>query len=60
MDVIEHVDNPKSFVQSLSKAAKNGGLVMLSTIAQNPMSWMTHIVFAEYITNIVPKGTHSY
>lgn len=60
MDVIEHVDNPTRFLSDISKAAKPGGLVMVSTIAKNPLTWLTHIVLAEYVTRIVPKHTHSY
>lgn len=33
---------------------------MVSTIAKNPMTWVTHILFAEYVTGIVPKHTHHY
>lgn len=60
MDVIEHVDNPKTFICNISKAVKPEGLVMISTIAKNPVTWLTHIFLAEYITKIVPKDTHSY
>ena len=60
MDVIEHVDNPRTFISHLAKAAKPQGLVMVSTIAKNPVTWLTHIFLAEYVTRIVPKDTHSY
>jgi len=60
MDVIEHVDNPNNFLKSIANATKEGGLVMVSTIAKNPVTWLTHIALAEYITRIVPKGTHNY
>ncbi len=33
---------------------------MVSTIARNPLTWLTHIVMAEYVTRIVPKHTHIY
>ena len=60
MDVIEHVSNPGSFLQSLSRAARPGGLVMVSTIARSPTTWLTHIVLAEYVTGVVPRNTHHY
>ena len=60
MDVIEHVDNPRAFISHISRAVKPEGLVMVSTIAKNPVTWLTHIFLAEYITKIVPKETHSY
>ena len=60
MDVIEHVDNPKTFLQSLYQATKPQGVMMISTIAQNPITWFTHIFMAEYVTKVVPKDTHHY
>ena len=60
MDVIEHVDNPMAFLRKIGEAVKPGGTVMISTIARNPMTWLTHIVMAEYVTGIVPKHTHHY
>lgn len=60
MDVIEHVDHPQQFLKELSSAVRPGGTVMVSTIAKNPVTWLTHILLAEYVTGIVPKHTHSY
>lgn len=33
---------------------------MVSTIARNPLTWVTHIVLAEYVTRMVPQHTHHY
>jgi 2-polyprenyl-6-hydroxyphenyl methylase/3-demethylubiquinone-9 3-methyltransferase len=44
----------------LASAVRPGGTLMVSTIAKNPMTWVTHILFAEYVTGIVPKHTHHY
>ena len=60
MDVIEHVDHPQQFLNELVRALKPGGTLMVSTIARNPLTWVTHIVLAEYVTRIVPKHTHHY
>lgn len=60
MDVIEHVDNPQQFLSSISQAVGEGGTVMVSTIAKSPATWLTHILLAEYVTGIVPRGTHDY
>ena len=60
MDVIEHVDNPSSFLKSISSAVREGGMVMVSTIARRPETWFTHILMAEYVTRVVPKDTHHY
>jgi ubiquinone biosynthesis O-methyltransferase len=60
MDVIEHVDHPQIFLGELTKVVKAGGTMILSTIARNPLTWLTHILMAEYVTGLVPKHTHSY
>jgi 2-polyprenyl-6-hydroxyphenyl methylase/3-demethylubiquinone-9 3-methyltransferase len=44
----------------LAGAVRPGGTVVVSTIARNPLTWLTHILLAEYVTGIVPKHTHSY
>lgn len=41
-------------------ALQPGGTLIVSTIARNPLTWVTHIVLAEYVTRIVPKHTHHY
>ena len=39
---------------------KPNGLLFLSTINKNPRSWVTAILGAEYIFNLLPKGTHEF
>ena len=58
--MIEHVDNPPKFVSDLSKLLKNRGILMMSTIQRNWISYISHILFAEHITKIVPVGTHHH
>ena len=60
LEVIEHVPDPQSLVTACSNLLKPGGSLFLSTINRNPRSWITAIVGAEYIFNILPKGTHEY
>ena len=60
LEVLEHVPDPKSLVKTCVKLLKPGGLLFLSTINKNPRSWITAIVGAEYIFNILPKGTHEF
>jgi 2-polyprenyl-6-hydroxyphenyl methylase/3-demethylubiquinone-9 3-methyltransferase len=60
LEVIEHVPDPQSLVSACSKLLKPGGSLFLSTINRNPRSWITAIVGAEYIFNILPKGTHEF
>jgi len=57
---LEHVPNPKSLIASCFNLLKPGGFIFLSTINKNPRSWITAIVGAEYIFNLLPKGTHEF
>lgn len=58
MEMLEHVPNPESVVQSCAKLVKPGGHVFFSTINRNKKSWLLAIIIAEYILKMVPKGTH--
>ena len=60
LEVLEHVADPKSLIKTCVQLLKPGGLLFLSTINKNPRSWITAIVGAEYIFNILPKGTHEF
>ena len=60
LEVLEHVPDPKSLVKTCVKLLKPSGLLFLSTINKNPRSWITAIVGAEYIFNLLPKGTHEF
>ena len=60
LEVLEHVPDPKSLVKTCVDLLKPGGLLFLSTINKNPRSWITAIVGAEYIFNLLPKGTHEF
>ena len=60
LEVLEHVPDPKSLVKTCVQLLKPGGLLFLSTINKNPRSWITAIVGAEYIFNILPRGTHEF
>ena len=60
LEVLEHVPDPESLVKTCVQLLKPSGLLFLSTINKNPRSWITAIVGAEYIFNILPKGTHEF
>ncbi len=60
LEIIEHVDNPAEFVRTISKLVKPGGLAIFSTLNRTPKSFALGIVAAEYVFNIVPRGTHSW
>ena len=60
MEMLEHVPEPSSIIKSCSKLAKPQGKVFFSTINRNPKSYFFAIVGAEYVLNLLPKGTHNY
>jgi len=60
MEMLEHVPDPASTIAACARLVKPGGQVFFSTINRNPKSWLFAIVGAEYILNLLPKGTHEY
>lgn len=60
LEMLEHVPDPASVVQACSELVKPGGHVFFSTLNRHPMAFLQAIVGAEYLLNMVPKGTHSY
>ena len=60
LEVLEHVPDPAMLVSTCLKLLKPNGHLFLSTINKNPRSFITAIVGAEYIFNILPKGTHEF
>ena len=60
LEVVEHVPDPSKLIEDCSNLLKPGGLMFLSTINRNLRSFITAIIGAEYIFNILPKGTHEY
>jgi len=60
MEMLEHVPKPESIVQACATLVKRGGWVFFSTLNRNPKSFLLAIVGAEYVLNLLPKGTHEY
>src|SRR3954470_46140 len=60
MEMLEHVPDPSSVVRACAALAKPGGMVFFSTIHRNPKSFLFAIVGAEYVLNLLPRGTHEY
>jgi 2-polyprenyl-6-hydroxyphenyl methylase/3-demethylubiquinone-9 3-methyltransferase len=60
LEVIEHVPDPGQLIQACSDLLKSNGQMFLSTLNRNPRSFVTAIVGAEYIFNVLPKGTHEW
>ena len=60
MEMLEHVPDPASVVQACATLVKPGGWVFFSTLNRNPKSFLFAILGAEYVLNLLPKGTHEY
>ena len=60
MEMMEHVPDPASVINACKKLVKPGGSVFFSTINRNPKSYLFAIVGAEYVLNMLPKGTHDF
>ena len=60
LEMLEHVPDPESIVASAARLLKPGGDLFFSTINRNPKSFALAILGAEYLLNMVPKGTHDY
>jgi 2-polyprenyl-6-hydroxyphenyl methylase/3-demethylubiquinone-9 3-methyltransferase len=60
MEMLEHVPDPASVVRACATLVKPGGWVFFSTINRNPKAFLFAIVGAEYVLNMLPRGTHEY
>ncbi|WP_438466025.1 bifunctional 2-polyprenyl-6-hydroxyphenol methylase/3-demethylubiquinol 3-O-methyltransferase UbiG [Marinomonas sp. PE14-40] len=60
LEMLEHVPDPASIIRACYKLTKPGGQVFFSTINRNPKAYLFAVVGAEYILNMLPKGTHDY
>jgi 2-polyprenyl-6-hydroxyphenyl methylase/3-demethylubiquinone-9 3-methyltransferase len=60
MEMLEHVPDPASTVAACATLVSPGGDVFFSTINRNPKAFALAIVGAEYILNLLPRGTHEY
>jgi 2-polyprenyl-6-hydroxyphenyl methylase/3-demethylubiquinone-9 3-methyltransferase len=60
LELLEHVPEPASTVDACARLAKPGGLVVFSTISRNPKSYVQAILGAEYLLDLLPRGTHDW
>jgi 2-polyprenyl-6-hydroxyphenyl methylase/3-demethylubiquinone-9 3-methyltransferase len=60
MELLEHVPDPHKVISACKQLLKPNGILFLSTLNRNLKSFLLAIVGAEYILNLVPKGTHEY
>ena len=60
LEMLEHVPDPASIITAATGLLKPDGQLFLSTINRNPKAFVLAILGAEYILNMIPKGTHEY
>jgi len=60
MEMLEHVPDPGSIVRACAQLARPGGHVFFSTLNRNPKSYLFAVIGAEYVLNLLPRGTHDY
>ena len=60
LEMLEHVPDPSSVISACQKMVKPGGHVFFSTINRSPKSYLFAIIGAEYVLQLLPKGTHDY
>ncbi|MGN6666621.1 MAG: bifunctional 2-polyprenyl-6-hydroxyphenol methylase/3-demethylubiquinol 3-O-methyltransferase UbiG, partial [Trinickia sp.] len=60
MEMLEHVPDPAAIVKACATLVKPGGWVFFSTLNRNVKSYLLAVIGAEYIAQMLPKGTHDY
>jgi 2-polyprenyl-6-hydroxyphenyl methylase/3-demethylubiquinone-9 3-methyltransferase len=60
MEMLEHVPDPASIIQSVQELLKPGGNGFFSTLNRTPLAFVLGIVGAEHIARLLPRGTHRY
>lgn len=60
LEMLEHVPDPASTVAACARLVKPGGQAFFSTINRNPKAYLFAVIGAEYLLNMLPKGTHDY
>jgi 2-polyprenyl-6-hydroxyphenyl methylase/3-demethylubiquinone-9 3-methyltransferase len=60
MEMLEHVPDPAAMTATLARLLRPGGALFVSTLNRNLKSFLLAIVGAEYLLNLIPRGTHEY
>jgi 2-polyprenyl-6-hydroxyphenyl methylase / 3-demethylubiquinone-9 3-methyltransferase len=60
MEMLEHVPEPAAMVATLAQLLAPAGDLFVSTLNRNLRSFLTAIVGGEYLTRLIPRGTHEY
>ena len=60
MEMLEHVPEPESVLRALHDLVRPGGDIIVSTLNRNLKSYLLAVIGAEYVLNLLPRGTHTY
>ncbi len=60
LEMLEHVPDPQAVISACATLVRDDGHVFLSTINRNPKAWLFAVLGAEYLLNLLPRGTHDY
>ena len=60
MELLEHVPDPASLVAACAKLARPGGSVVFATINRTPKAYLHAVLGAEYVLQLLPRGTHDW
>lgn len=60
MEMLEHVPDPATVIEACVRLVKPGGSLFFSTINRNPKAYLFAVIGAEYVLNMLPRGTHDY
>ncbi|MGB7503462.1 MAG: bifunctional 2-polyprenyl-6-hydroxyphenol methylase/3-demethylubiquinol 3-O-methyltransferase UbiG [Azonexus sp.] len=60
LEMLEHVPDPASIVASCARLVKPGGQVFFSTLNRNPKAYLFAVIGAEYLLQMLPRGTHDF
>ena len=60
MEMLEHVPDYASSIAACAELAAPGGQLFFSTISRTPKAYLLAVLGAEYVLNILPRGTHDY
>ena len=60
LEMLEHVPDPQSVIDACKTLVKPGGDVFFATLNRNVKSFLLAILGAEYLLQLIPRGTHTY
>jgi 2-polyprenyl-6-hydroxyphenyl methylase/3-demethylubiquinone-9 3-methyltransferase len=60
LEMLEHVPEPDAVIAACTTLIRDDGRIFLSTINRNPKAWLFAVIGAEYLLNMLPRGTHEY